>query len=329
VVLVHGLRLPAGASAVRPSARVHEEVVAIVPDEADKVNEGKRNTRRHASLSKSSQTLAFPAASVYSGREGPFGPEKEFVVLILPAIDLRGGQCVRLRQGDYARETVYDADPAAVARRWAEQGAAFLHLVDLDGAREGHPVNAAAVRAIVAAVAVPCQLGGGVRSQNHLDEVFSWGVARVVLGTRALQDPNWCAAMCRRYPDRIVLGIDARDGKVATEGWLHTSERTAVDLAREASAWPPAAIVYTDISRDGMLSGPNVEATARLAAAVPLPVIASGGVSTLDDIVRLADAGLHGCIVGRALYEGRLELAAAIRAASGIRSQGSGPSSDP
>src|SRR5262249_18581285 len=190
---------------------------------------------------------------------------------------------------------------------------AFLHLVDLDGARDGRPVNGAAVRAVVAAAGVPCQFGGGVRTEEHLNEVLSWGVRRVVLGTRALEDPDWCAALCRRHPGRIVLGIDARDGKVATEGWLHPSERTAVDLAREAASWPPAAIVYTDISRDGMLTGPNVEATARLAAAVPVPVIASGGVTTLDDVARLAAAGLHGCIVGRALYEGRLDLAAAIR----------------
>jgi phosphoribosylformimino-5-aminoimidazole carboxamide ribotide isomerase len=236
-------------------------------------------------------------------------------VLILPAIDLRGGQCVRLRQGDYARETVFDDDPAAVARRWVSQGAAYLHLVDLDGARQGHPVNGDSVRAIVHAAGVPCQLGGGLRDEGHITEALGWGVARAVLGTRALQDPAWCEAVCRRFPGRVALGLDARDGRVATEGWLHTSDRPALDLAKHCAAWPLAAIIYTDISRDGMLEGPNVEATAELAAAVAVPVIASGGVTTLDDVAQLAQVGLAGCIIGRALYEGRIDLAAAIAAA--------------
>jgi phosphoribosylformimino-5-aminoimidazole carboxamide ribotide isomerase len=159
---------------------------------------------------------------------------------------------------------------------------------------------------------VPCQLGGGLRTEAHVEEALGWGVTRVILGTRALQDPAWCAATCRRFPGRVALGIDARGGKVATEGWLSVSERSALDLARECAAWPLAALIYTDISRDGMLEGPNVAATAELAAAVPVPVIASGGVTTLDDVDRLARCGLAGCIVGRALYEGRLDLAAAI-----------------
>jgi phosphoribosylformimino-5-aminoimidazole carboxamide ribotide isomerase len=238
-------------------------------------------------------------------------------VRIYPAIDLRGGQCVRLRQGDYTAETVFDADPAAVARRWVEQGAEWLHLVDLDGARAGQPINGPSVQAIVATAGVPCQLGGGLREESHVEQVFAWGIARVILGSRALQDPAWCEVVCRRFPDRVVLGIDARDGKVATQGWLHTSEVTALDLARHCASWPLAAIVYTDISKDGMLAGPNVEATAELAATVNVPVIASGGVTTLEDIQRLARSGLHGAIVGRALYEGRLDLAAAIAAARG------------
>jgi phosphoribosylformimino-5-aminoimidazole carboxamide ribotide isomerase len=233
-------------------------------------------------------------------------------VLILPAIDLRGGQCVRLRQGDYAQETVFGADPAAEARRWVEQGAAWLHLVDLDGAREGRPVNGPSVRAIVRAAGVPCQLGGGLRSEDHIEEALGWGVTRVVIGTRALRDPEWGAMVCRRFAGRVAVGIDARQGRVAVEGWLETSDRPALDLARQCSAWGPAAIVYTDVSRDGMLEGPNVEATAELAAAVPTPVIASGGVTTLDDVARLAGRGLAGCIIGRALYEGRLDLKAAI-----------------
>ncbi len=234
---------------------------------------------------------------------------------IFPAIDLRGGQCVRLRQGDYAQETVFGADPAAVARRWVDQGASFLHLVDLDGARQGQPVNGPSVRAIVAA-GVPCQLGGGLRAEAHLAEALGWGVTRVILGTRALEDPDWCAVVCRHFPGQVVLGIDARNGRVAAEGWLRDSEMLAVDLARQAAGWGVAGIVYTDIHRDGMLAGPNLEATAELARAVPgVPVIASGGVGSLDDIARLARAGLAGCIVGRALYEGRIDMPAAIETA--------------
>ncbi len=236
-------------------------------------------------------------------------------MLIYPAIDLRGGQCVRLRQGDYAQETIFGADPAAMACRWVEQGAAILHLVDLDGARQGQPVNGASVRAIVQASGVPCQLGGGMRTEAHIQEALSWGVSRVILGTRALQDPSWVEAMCRRFPERIALGIDARGGLVATQGWLEQSEVKALDLARRYAQWPLAAIVYTDIGKDGMMQGPNVEATAELAGAVTVPVIASGGVTTLEDVSRLARKRLAGAIVGRALYEGKLDLAAAIKLA--------------
>lgn len=232
---------------------------------------------------------------------------------IYPAIDLRGGQCVRLRQGDYAQETVFGSDPGAMARHWVEQGATWLHLVDLDGARDGKPVNGDSVRAIVAASGVPCQLGGGLRSEEHIAEVLSWGVERVILGTRALRDPVWFEAVCRRFPGKVVAGIDARDGQVATEGWLQVSDVSALDLARRLAAWPVAAIVYTDISRDGMMAGPNVDGLAEMAAAVPLPVIASGGVTTLDDVRRLAGLKLAGCIIGRALYEGNLSLNDVIR----------------
>ncbi len=232
---------------------------------------------------------------------------------ILPAIDLRGGQCVRLRQGDYAQETVFGDDPAEVARRWVEQGADYLHLVDLDGARQGHPVNGDSVRRIVQAAGVPCQLGGGLRSEEHIREALSWGVERVILGTRALLDPAGCESMCRRFPGRVCLGIDARQGRVAIQGWEKESDRSALDLARSCASWPLAAIVYTDISRDGMLEGPNVEATAELAAAVAVPVIASGGVTTVEDVARLARHGLPACIIGRALYEGRIDLRVAIQ----------------
>jgi len=238
-------------------------------------------------------------------------------VLILPAIDLRGGQCVRLRQGDYAQETIFGDDPAAMARRWVEQGASYLHLVDLDGARQGHPVNGDSVRCIVQSTGVPCQLGGGLRSEEHITEALGWGVERVILGTRALLDPSWCESVCRRFPGRVCLGIDARQGRVAIQGWERSSDQSALDLARRCAAWPLAAIIYTDISRDGMLEGPNVEATTELAAAVAAPVIASGGVTTLDDVTRLAGRKLAGCIIGRALYEGRIELSAAIARARG------------
>lgn len=232
---------------------------------------------------------------------------------ILPAIDLRGGQCVRLRQGDYNQETVFGDDPAAMARRWVSQGATELHLVDLDGAKLGHPVNGASVRRIVEAAGVPCQLGGGLRSEAHIAQALELGVDRVVLGTRALKDPGWLERVCRQFPSKIVLGIDARQGRVATDGWREVSTDSALDLARRCAAWPLAALVYTDISRDGMLEGPNLDALAEMAAAVPLPVIASGGVTTLDDVRGLARLNLAGCIIGRALYEGRLDLAAAIQ----------------
>lgn len=237
-------------------------------------------------------------------------------MLILPAIDLRGGQCVRLRQGDYAQETIFGSDPAAVAQRWVSEGAAYLHLVDLDGAKLGRPVNGESVRRIVEAADLPCQLGGGIRTEQDLREAFSWGVDRVVVGTKALKDPAWCEAICRRYPGKIVLGIDAKGGRVATDGWLQVSERSALELARQVESWPLAGLVYTDISRDGMLAGPNFEAIGELAATVHLPVFASGGVSTQEDVRRLATLPLAGCIVGRALYEGRLSLAAALAAAA-------------
>jgi phosphoribosylformimino-5-aminoimidazole carboxamide ribotide isomerase len=237
-------------------------------------------------------------------------------VLILPAIDLRGGQCVRLRQGDYSQETVFGDDPAAMAQRWVSQGARYLHIVDLDGAKEGRPVNGDSVCRIVAAAGVPCQLGGGLRSEADIAQALQWGVQRVVLGTRALKDPGWLEAVCRRFPEQIVLGIDARQGRVATDGWLKDSGSSALDLARRCSGWPLAAVVYTDISRDGMLEGPNLDALAEMAGAVALPVIASGGVTTLDDVRRLAGLGLAGCIIGRALYEGRLDLAQAIQAST-------------
>ena len=238
---------------------------------------------------------------------------------VYPAIDLRGGQCVRLRQGDYQQETVFGADPAAVARRWVADGAAYLHIVDLDGAKAGQPVNEASIRAIVQASGVPCQLGGGLRTEEHIAKALSWGVTRVVIGTKALQSPTWLEQMCRQFPYKVVLGIDAKGGRVATQGWLEVSEVSAIDLARRFQHLPLAAVVYTDISRDGMLQGVNAEAMAEMVQATLLPVIASGGVTTLDDIRRLAAIPVTGCIVGRALYEGRLTLKDILDAVSSAK----------
>src|SRR5262249_26345055 len=239
-------------------------------------------------------------------------PAREERVLILPAIDIRGGQCVRLRQGDYDRETVFGDDPVAVARRWVDQGATFLHLVDLDGAREGRPVNGDRIRRIVETTGVACQLGGGLRTEDDIAEALAWGVERVILGTRALRDPGWLEAVCRRYPGRVVLGIDAKNGRVAVEGWTEVSDRPAIDLARQCAAGPLAALIYTDISRDGMMAGPNFDAYAELVVAVPLPVIASGGITSSEDVRRLRKLGVAGCIIGRALYENRINLAEVI-----------------
>ncbi len=234
---------------------------------------------------------------------------------IWPAIDLRGGKCVRLQQGDYDRETVFGDDPAAMARQWVDAGAEYLHLVDLDGARAGFVENWAAIEAIVAASGIPCELGGGVRDQDTIARLLDLGLERVVIGTLAVKEPEWFRQMCGEFPGRLVLGLDARHGMVATEGWLETSRVAAVDLARQFAREPIAALVYTDIETDGMLAGPNLAALAEMVAAVDLPVIASGGITTADDVARLAALPVAGCIIGRALYEGSLSLKDALAVA--------------
>lgn len=239
---------------------------------------------------------------------------------VIPAIDLRGGRCVRLRQGDYNRETVYAEDPAAVAREWEAEGASRIHLVDLDGAKTGRPVNIEAVREVLCRVSVPCQLGGGIRDEETLEAWLGSGLDSVVVGTRALKDPAWFRSMVGRHPGRILLGLDAKDGRVATEGWLDVSAVEAVDLARQFDDLPLGGIIYTDIARDGMLEGPNLAATEALALSVETPVIASGGVGSLDDLARLAELPIRGCIVGRALYEGHFRLRDA-RERAGDRSE--------
>lgn len=240
-------------------------------------------------------------------------------MLIMPAIDLRGGKCVRLRQGDYDQETVFGDDPEAMARRWVGSGARALHLVDLDGAKAGKPVNAKVIRHIVEAVDVPCQVGGGLRTEADIRAALETGIARVVLGTRTLQDPAWVRQMANEYPNQIVIGLDARDGKVATHGWLNTSNASVLDVAREFANWPLYAIVYTDIARDGMLEGPNVNGIAELTAAVPVPVIASGGVTTLQNVRDLMAINVFGCIIGRALYEGQIDLTTVLELTESTR----------
>jgi phosphoribosylformimino-5-aminoimidazole carboxamide ribotide isomerase len=218
-----------------------------------------------------------------------------------------------LQQGDYARQTVFGDDPALVARAWVDQGARYLHLVDLDGARDGRPMNGKAIAAIVAAAGIPCELGGGLRHEDHLRQAFDLGITRLIIGTQALKQPEWFARMAEKFPGRLMLGIDAKAGMVATDGWLETSTCRATDLAARFDVWKLAGVVYTDINKDGMLGGPNVEALAKMTKATRLPVIASGGVTTLDDVTKLAALPLAGCIVGRAIYEGLLDLREAIQ----------------
>lgn len=240
-------------------------------------------------------------------------------MILYPAIDLKEGRCVRLLRGDMATATVFGEDPAAQARAFVEAGCEWLHLVDLDGAFAGKPMNRDAVEAILAAVEVPVQLGGGIRDRATIDGWLGRGVRRVILGTAALRDPDLVRAAAADHPGRIAVGIDARGGMVAVEGWAETSDITAVDLARRFEDAGVAAIIYTDIDRDGAMHGPNVAATAALARAVAIPVIASGGISSLDDLAALRASGapLDGAISGRALYEGRIDVARAVRVLRG------------
>jgi phosphoribosylformimino-5-aminoimidazole carboxamide ribotide isomerase len=237
-------------------------------------------------------------------------------MILFPAIDLKGGQCVRLKLGDMAQATVFNDDPAAQARSFASQGFSWLHLVDLDGAFAGKPVNAEAVEAILAAVSIPVQLGGGIRDFERIEAWLARGIARVILGTVALRNPDLVREACAKFPGRIAVGIDAKGGKVAVEGWAATSEMTAVELARRFEDGGVAAIIFTDVDRDGVLTGLNIEATLSLARATRIPVIASGGLASLADIRRLLEpdcAILEGAISGRALYDGRLDAAEALK----------------
>jgi phosphoribosylformimino-5-aminoimidazole carboxamide ribotide isomerase len=236
-------------------------------------------------------------------------------MIVIPAIDLKNGQCVRLEQGLMEKDTVYSDDPAAMARHWQDEGGELLHLVDLDGAFAGVPKNRTAIQAIVAAVDIPMELGGGIRDLETIEAYLELGIERVILGTVAKENPTLVAEACRRFPGRIVVGIDARDGMVAVRGWAELTAKKAIDLAKEMEDLGVTAIIYTDIARDGMMQGPNLAATAALARAISIPVIASGGVSSLDDIRRLLKietAGLAGVITGKAIYNGSLNLREAV-----------------
>ena len=236
-------------------------------------------------------------------------------MILYPAIDLKDGQCVRLLRGDMQAATVFGSDPAAQARAFAAAGCGWLHLVDLNGAFAGKPVNAAAVEAILAAVTIPVQLGGGIRDMATVEHWLARGLARVILGTVAVEQPDLVRQAAAAFPGQVAVGIDARAGRVATRGWATDSGVDATDLARRFEDAGVAAIIYTDINRDGAMQGPNVEATAALARAVAIPVIASGGVSSLADLVSLRATGvIAGAISGRALYDGAIDLGAALRA---------------
>lgn len=234
---------------------------------------------------------------------------------VYPAIDIRGGNCVRLKQGDYGQETLFGNDPAEMAGHWVSQGAHRLHIVDLDGARSGHPENLATIGAILKNIEIPCQIGGGIRDETTIAKLLELGVYRVVIGTKAVKDPDWFRQMCHKFPGKLVLGIDARNNLVAAEGWQETSTITATELAEQFADEPFAAIVCTDIATDGMLAGPNLETMRKMKQTAKHPLIASGGITTVDDVKDLAENGLDGCIIGRALYEGRIDLYEALVAA--------------
>lgn len=239
-------------------------------------------------------------------------------MLVIPAIDLKEGQVVRLSQGDPLRQTAYSADPIAMARRWEDEGASILHLVDLDGAFSGKPQQLSVVAQVAQSIKIPVQLGGGLRSLAALEQAFASGIERAVLGTAAIEDQEFLTAASSRYPGRIVLGIDAKNGKVAVRGWAANTDLLASDLATRSADLALAAIIYTDIERDGMLTGPNLDALRRIAEAARHPIIASGGIATLDDLRRLAKLEptcIVGALVGKALYEGRFLLKDAIAAA--------------
>ncbi len=243
---------------------------------------------------------------------------------VIPAIDLLGGNCVRLYQGDYGQSEVFGEDPVTMAKKWQDQGATRLHLVDLDGAKTGEPINLGAIAAIVEALNIPVQVGGGLRDRSRVAQLLSLGVKNAILGTVAVENPELVGELCDEFPGQIIVGIDARNGKVATKGWLETSEVEAVELAQRMAKFGAAAIIYTDIYRDGTMQGPNLDALRDLCTHIDIPVIASGGVSSVTDLLSLLGLeaiGVTGAIVGRAIYTGDVVLKDAIRAVGNGRWQ--------
>ncbi len=240
---------------------------------------------------------------------------------IWPAIDLRHGKPVRLKQGDYDRQTIFGDDPVEFAKRWQDAGAKRLHLVDLDAARGDDPErNRDAAKRIVEATGLPCQLGGGVRDEAAIKLLLGLGLARLVVGSQALKQPAWFASMCDRYPGQLAAGIDARDGMVATDGWLETSSTPAIELAQDLRSRTAniAAIIYTDIARDGMMSGPNFDGLAQMASATDIPLVASGGVTTLEDVRQLVEMDMPAAIIGRSLYDGAMNLEDVVKIANDL-----------
>lgn len=239
-------------------------------------------------------------------------------LVIVPSIDLRNGQVVRLKQGDYAQQLNYAVDPMETARSFAAAGASWMHMVDLEGAKEGRPVQTGLIERIIAASGLKVQVGGGIRSAQDITTLLEAGASRVVLGTRAMEDLAWFEWQVKdeNFHHKLVLAVDAKNGYIATRGWTETTGVLAIDIARKVSDWPLAALLYTDVAKDGMMGGPNIEATAALAAAGKVPVIASGGVGSLQHIRGLLGRGIWGAIVGRSLYEGTVDLAAALALAA-------------
>ena len=239
-------------------------------------------------------------------------------MIVIPAVDIRGGKCVRLYQGRYDNETVYADDPVDMARKWEEMGAGMLHIVDLDGAKDANPVNREAVRRIVGELSIPCELGGGIRDMGTIEAYIEMGLERVILGTVAVKNPQLVADAAKSFPGGIVVGIDAKGGKVAVEGWTETTDEDAFDMARRFEDMGVRAINYTDISRDGAMVGPNIEATAKMVESIDIPVVAAGGVTKMNDLIELVSTGVEGAITGKALYEGTIDLERAIEEISKI-----------
>jgi phosphoribosylformimino-5-aminoimidazole carboxamide ribotide isomerase len=236
-------------------------------------------------------------------------------MLVIPAIDLKDGRCVRLRQGDLKQETVYSDDPAAMAMHWQQLGAGLLHLVDLNGAVDGQPRNDSNIEKILTTISIPIQVGGGIRTIETVRRYVSSGVRRVVLGTSALNNPVFLGQACKEFPEQVIVGIDARDGKVAVHGWTHVSGTSVIELMQQLAGYPLAGIIYTDIAKDGMLAGPNLDALRDMVHSSPAPVIASGGITCLDDLRAIQSLGpqIAGAIVGKALYDGKIDLREAIQ----------------